>query len=373
MYGRASNGRASGSTFASRLSYLMLTMFAVLSAVYVAGRLWQDAENRARLFVDLDKRSGQGVSAISVEDTLKIIACREQKKKFSAVEKDLAAAGLNGFASKYSTSENASQPKKKLLAVIGIMTTFGRRRNRNAIRQSWMPTGGALRKLEDEKGIVLRFVIGRSAIPGDNFDKEIDIENRLMNDFIILVCFIRCSFCFEASFPGFQDDQVEGTEEKHTKTKEFIAQAAEKWDAEFYVKVNDDVYLDIEALGATLSAFVGKPRAYIGCMKSGEVFSDPTHKWHEPDWWKFGDAKSYAGSFGFLRSLLRTYAHEDVSTGSWFIGLDVAHIHERKFCCSSFRKGPPQLLVYSVPNEHKFRNSPCLLSQYQIPFRAISS
>ncbi|CAN1778467.1 Hydroxyproline O-galactosyltransferase HPGT1 [Linum perenne] len=337
MYGRASNGRASGSTFASRLSYLMLTMFAVLSAVYVAGRLWQDAENRARLFVDLDKRSGQGVSAISVEDTLKIIACREQKKKFSAVEKDLAAAGLNGFASKYSTSENASQPKKKLLAVIGIMTTFGRRRNRNAIRQSWMPTGGALRKLEDEKGIVLRFVIGRSAIPGDNFDKEIDIENRLMNDFIIL------------------DDQVEGTEEKHTKTKEFIAQAAEKWDAEFYVKVNDDVYLDIEALGATLSAFVGKPRAYIGCMKSGEVFSDPTHKWHEPDWWKFGDAKSYfryasgevyavsralAQFVSINRSLLRTYAHEDVSTGSWFIGLDVAHIHERKFCCSSFRKGP---------------------------------
>jgi hypothetical protein len=28
------------------------------------------------------------------------------------------------------------------------------------------------------------------------------------------------------------------------------------------------------------------------------------------------------------------YAHDDVSTGSWFIGLDVKHINEGKFCCS---------------------------------------
>lgn len=33
------------------------------------------------------------------------------------------------------------------------------------------------------------------------------------------------------------------------------------------------------------------------------------------------------------RSILRTYAHDDVSVGSWFIGLDVKHIDERKLCC----------------------------------------
>ena len=39
------------------------------------------------------------------------------------------------------------------------------------------------------------------------------------------------------------------------------------------------------------------------------------------------------------RSNLRTYAHDDVSVGSWFIGLDVKHIDERKFCCSSWATG----------------------------------
>lgn len=39
------------------------------------------------------------------------------------------------------------------------------------------------------------------------------------------------------------------------------------------------------------------------------------------------------------RSILRTYAHDDISTGSWFIGLDVEHIDEQKFCCSSWSSG----------------------------------
>ncbi|XP_045814989.1 hydroxyproline O-galactosyltransferase HPGT1-like isoform X2 [Trifolium pratense] len=39
------------------------------------------------------------------------------------------------------------------------------------------------------------------------------------------------------------------------------------------------------------------------------------------------------------RFILRTYAHNDVSTGSWFIGLDVMHIDENKFCCSSWSAG----------------------------------
>lgn len=34
------------------------------------------------------------------------------------------------------------------------------------------------------------------------------------------------------------------------------------------------------------------------------------------------------------RSLLRTYAHDDVTAGSWLIGIDIEHIDERKFCCS---------------------------------------
>ncbi|XP_059433771.1 hydroxyproline O-galactosyltransferase HPGT1 isoform X3 [Corylus avellana] len=277
-----------------------------------------------------------GQSAISVDDTLKIIACREQHKKLAALEMELAAARQEGFDSKHSTETTGTNSKKRPLIVIGILTGFGRKNNRDAIRKAWMGTGAALKRMEHKKGIVVRFVIGRSANRGDSLDRSIDSENRQNDDFVIL------------------DNHVEAVEELPKKAKLFFVHAADKWDADFYAKVNDDVYVNIDALGTTLAAHFDKPRLYIGCMKSGEVFSEKSHKWYEPDWWKFGDKKSYfrhasgelyvisralAKFISINRSILRTYAHDDVSVGSWFIGLDVKHVNEGKFCCSSWSAG----------------------------------
>ncbi|KAL6182303.1 hypothetical protein ACLB2K_043726 [Fragaria x ananassa] len=321
----------------SRISLLLLAMLSTMAAIYVAGRMWQDAEARVHLIQELDKKNSQVHTAISVDDTLKIIACREQQKKLSAVETELAAARKEGFVPKSLVeNEKANYSRKRILAVIGIFTTFGRKKNREAIRMAWMPTGAAMKKVADEKGIVVRFVIGRSPNRGDSLDKQIDSESRQTKDFIVL------------------DGQLEASEEASKKMKSFVTHAVESWDAEFYVKVNDDVFVNIDVLGATLTTYLNKPRVYIGCMKSGEVFSEPTHKWYEPDWWKFGDAKSYpthasgeiyaisralAQFVSINRSILRTYAHDDVSAGSWFIGLDVEHINERKFCCSALVPG----------------------------------
>lgn len=33
--------------------------------------------------------------------------------------------------------------------------------------------------------------------------------------------------------------------------------------------------LSTDAIGSVLTTYLDKPRAYIGCMKSGEVFSQP--------------------------------------------------------------------------------------------------
>ncbi|PIA49195.1 hypothetical protein AQUCO_01300208v1 [Aquilegia coerulea] len=338
MQSRGSSNRLSGLAFRSRIWALMLSMFATMAAIYVAGRLWQDAQSRVFLIKELDRITGQGQSAISVDDTLKVIACREQQKKLSALEMELAAAKQEGFVSKHLTKTNTdgTASRKRLLAVIGILTRFGRKNNRDAVRKAWMSSGAALKKLEDDKGIIIRFVIGRSPNRGDSSDKDIDNENRQTNDFMIL------------------ENHVEAPEENSKKTKLFFAHAADTWDAEFYAKVNDDVYVNIDALGSMLGAYLDKPRVYIGCMKSGEVFSEPTHKWYEPDWWKFGDGKSYfrhasgemfvisqavAQFISINRAILRTYAHDDVSVGSWFIGLDVKHIDEAKFCCSSWSSG----------------------------------
>ncbi|XP_061344574.1 hydroxyproline O-galactosyltransferase HPGT1-like [Gastrolobium bilobum] len=336
MRSRGSQSRLSGHTFGSRVSVLMFAMVATMATIYVAGRLWQDAESRVYLIEELEKRTDQGHSAVSVDDTLKIIACREQQKKLSALEMELATARQEGFVPKHLSGNDGKHPKKKVLSVMGVMTTFGRRKNRDAIRKAWMPTGTTMKKLADQKGIIVRFVIGRSANHGDSLDKEIETESSQTNDFIIL------------------DNHVEAPEEKAKKIKSFFVYAVDNWDAEFYAKVNDDVYVNLDALGGVLTSHLDKPRVYIGCMKSGEVFSEPTHKWYEPDWWKFGDGKSYfrhasdevyviskalAQFISINRFILRTYAHDDVSTGSWFIGIDVMHIDERKFCCTSWDSG----------------------------------
>ncbi|XP_057951113.1 hydroxyproline O-galactosyltransferase HPGT1 [Malania oleifera] len=278
----------------------------------------------------------QGKTAISVDESFKILGCREQQKRLSALEMELAAARQQNFVSKHLAGTNGTHSKRRSLLVIGIFTAFGRKNYRDAIRRAWMGTGAALKNLEFEKGIIARFVIGRSANQGDSLDRGIDSETKQTNDFLLL------------------GNHVEAHEEIPKKTKLFFAHAADIWDAEFYAKVNDDIYVNIDALGSTLAAHLDKPRVYIGCMKSGEVFSDPSNKWYEADWQKFGDGKSYflhasgeifvisqalAKFVSVNRSILRTYAHDDVSVGSWFLGLNVEHVDEGKFCCSSWLSG----------------------------------
>ncbi|KAF5778977.1 putative glycosyl transferase, family 31 [Helianthus annuus] len=56
--------------------------------------------------------------------------------------------------------EDKSEKRKKVFLVIGIYTAFSSRRRRDSVRETWMPTGKMLLKLEEEKGIVIRFVIG---------------------------------------------------------------------------------------------------------------------------------------------------------------------------------------------------------------------
>jgi hypothetical protein len=53
--------------------------------------------------------------------------------------------------------------------------------------------------------------------------------------------------------------------------------------------------------------------AYIGCMKSGDVITEEGSQWYEPEWWKFGDDKSYfrhaTGSLVILSKNLAQYVN----------------------------------------------------------------
>jgi hypothetical protein len=131
-------------------------------------------------------------------------------------------------------------------------------------------TGEKRRKLEEEKGIIIRFVIGHSATSGGILDRAIDAEDRKHGDFMRL-------------------DHVEGYLELAAKTKSFFVTALSMWDAEYYIKVDDDVHVNIATLGNILAKHRSKPRAYIGCMKSGPVLAQKGVRYHEPEYWKFGE------------------------------------------------------------------------------------
>lgn len=89
-----------------------------------------------------------------------------------------------------------------------------------------MKTGNQLKELEKEKGIVIRFMIGHSTTPGGILDKAIDAEEAEHNDFLRL-------------------DHVEGYHELSSKTRLYFSTVTSMWDADFYVKVDDDVHLNL--------------------------------------------------------------------------------------------------------------------------------
>lgn len=94
------------------------------------------------------------------------------------------------------------------------------------IKYKYNNAGEQLEKAEREKGVVIRFVIGHSATAGGVLDRGIDAEDAEYRDFLRL-------------------NHVEGYHELSAKTRTFFSTASAMWDAEFYVKVDDDVHLNL--------------------------------------------------------------------------------------------------------------------------------
>ncbi|KAF8033408.1 hypothetical protein BT93_D2116 [Corymbia citriodora subsp. variegata] len=259
-------------------------------------------------------------------------------KTISSLEMQLAAARAAKVDSEEGLQVNTEsgpeqlKDRRKFFFVMGIITAFSSRKRRDSIRDTWMPKGEELKKLELEKGIIMRFVIGHSASPGGVLDRAIDAEDAQHKDFLRL-------------------NHVEGYHELSSKTQIYFSTAVAKWDADFYVKVDDDIHINLGMVGSTLARHRSKTRVYVGCMKSGPVLSQKGVKYHEPEHWKFGEdgnkyfrhatgqiyaiSKDLATYISVNRHVLHLYANEDVSLGSWFIGLDVEHVDDRSLCCGT--------------------------------------
>lgn len=270
---------------------------------------------------------------LTVDDKLMVLGCKDLEKRIAEAEMELTLAKSQGYL-KSQGLKTVSSSDRRLLAVIGVYTGFGSRLKRNVFRGSWMPRGDALKKLE-ERGVVIRFVIGRSPNRGDSLDRNIDEENRSTKDFLIL------------------EGHEEAQEELPKKAKMFFSTAVQNWDADFYVKVDDSIDIDLEGLIELLDHRRGQEGAYIGCMKSGDVISEEGKPWYEPEWWKFGDEKTYfrhaSGSLVILSKnlaqyvninsvSLKTYAYDDTSVGSWMMGVQATYKDDSRLCCSSIRQ-----------------------------------
>ncbi|RVW99561.1 putative beta-1,3-galactosyltransferase 2 [Vitis vinifera] len=296
-------------------------------------------------------------------------------KTISNLEMELAAARaaqesiLNGSPITEDLPITKSSGRRKYLMVIGINTAFSSRKRRDSVRATWMPQGDKRKKLEEEKGIIVRFVIGHRLV---HCVRVLNFKNKLTcsvsrkessirkkRKFIrdIWKCYIRgiLDRAIEAEDRRHGDflrlEHVEGYLELSAKTKAYFATAVAMWDADFYVKVDDDVHVNIATLGATLARHRSKPRIYIGCMKSGPVLAQKGVRYHEPEYWKFGEegnkyfrhatgqlyaiSKDLATYISINQHVLHKYANEDVSLGSWFIGLDAEHIDDRRLCCGT--------------------------------------
>ncbi|KAG7983430.1 hypothetical protein I3843_04G106300 [Carya illinoinensis] len=274
-------------------------------------------------------------------------------KTISNLEMELAAARAaqesirSGSPLSQDLMKNESSGKRQYLMIIGINTAFSSRKRRDSVRATWMPQGEKRKKLEEEKGIVVRFVIGHSATSGGILDRAIEAEDRKHGDFLRL-------------------DHVEGYLELSAKTRAYFSTAVALWDADFYIKVDDDVHVNIATLGETVVRHRSKPLVYIGCMKSGPVLNQKGVRYHEPEYWKFGEAgnkyfrhatgqlyaisKDLATYISTNQHVLHKYANEDVSLGSWFIGLDVEHIDDRRLCCGTPPEGMKNLSCEVLAN-----------------------
>ncbi|CAI0447758.1 unnamed protein product [Linum tenue] len=326
----------SGSTKISAKWIPLICAFCFALGLVFSNRIWVPYESNGEQLLSQRRREQEEFQAVSEDSTAakkgkdvmdeivkthdavesldKSIAMLQMQLAASRSSQEMTSLSGNAAATSVTGLSHEGGHRPKVFMVIGINTAFSSRKRRDSVRETWMPQG-------------------LHPLPSNSIlDRAIDSEDAQHQDFLRL-------------------EHVEGYHELSAKTKIFFSTAVAKWDAEYYVKVDDDVHVNLGTLAATLARHRSKPRVYIGCMKSGPVLSQKNVKYHEPEYWKFGEgenkyfrhatgqiyaiSKDLATYISINQPVLHKYANEDVSLGSWLIGLEVEHIDDRNMCCGT--------------------------------------
>ncbi|KAL6624549.1 hypothetical protein ACP70R_031870 [Stipagrostis hirtigluma subsp. patula] len=235
---------------------------------------------------------------------------------------------LRSFLASSSSHHNHSAAgREKVLAIVGVHTEVESAARRAALRATWFPPNPEGISLEHGTGLSFRFVIGRTKDKEkmEELQKEVD----MYHDFLFI-------------------DADEDTKPP-LKMLAFFKAAYHMFDAEFYVKADDDIYLRPDRLAALLAKDRPHHRTYVGCMKKGPVVNDPNMKWYESSWELLGNeyfvhasGSLYALSSEVVGALatakndsLRMFDYEDVTIGAWMLAMNVKHEDDRAMCDST--------------------------------------
>ncbi|XP_052210013.1 probable beta-1,3-galactosyltransferase 12 isoform X2 [Diospyros lotus] len=182
----------------------------------------------------------------------------------------------------------AAVDRPKFLGFVGIQTGFASADRRAALRSTWFASDpDGLLRLEQATGLAFRFVIGRSKDAKRMAELEKEIQQ--YKDFMLI-------------------DVEEEYLKLPYKTLAFFKAAFDLFEADYYVKADDDIYLRPDRLATLLAKERSHSRTYIGCMKKGPVITDPKMK------------------------CLRMFNNEDVTIGSWMLAMNVHHEDNRAIC-----------------------------------------
>ncbi|CAL1370476.1 unnamed protein product [Linum trigynum] len=231
--------------------------------------------------------------------------------------------------------------RPKVIGFVGIQTGFESVDRRAALRETWFPSDPeGLLRLEQATGLAFRFVIGYSRDAKKM--AELQKEMQKYRDFLII-------------------DNEEEYLKLPYKTLTFFKAAYKHFEAEYYVKADDDIYLRPDRLATLLAKERTHSRTYIGCMKKGPVITDPKLKWYEKSGHLIGNeyflhayGPIYVLSAEIVASLavarnnsFRMFSNEDVTIGSWMLAMDVKHEDNRAICdprCTS-----TSIAVWDIP------------------------
>ncbi|KAL2326792.1 hypothetical protein Fmac_020219 [Flemingia macrophylla] len=256
--------------------------------------------------------------------------------------------------------------RHKVMGFVGIQTGFGSTGRREALRKTWFPSDRlGLQRLEEATGLAFRFIIGRTSDRSKMSALQKEVAE--YDDFIQL------------------DIQEEYSKLPY-KTLAFFKAAYALFDAEFYVKADDDIYLRPDRLSLLLAKERSHPQTYIGCMKKGPVFTDPKLKWYEPlsyllgkEYFLHAYGPIYVLSADVVSSLValrndrqlchlckwivsyaltvvhtniifwsfRMFSNEDVTIGAWMLAMNVNHENNHELCATDCTA--TSIAVWDIP------------------------